>query len=304
MYPELFFMTVQIKPITFYKNRLNYVLAVHIIVVNVCVSFSQTELGYHQLWNNYSLINPAATGIFGKNYLSISRRSENTYINKNPKAFSFILDHRFLKRDCGVGISFKNDKYGYLNSNKFNINGSYQFRIAENGKLSLGASLNTTGFHYLPDYLVSLIVKEQNGRLYDVNLGMMIKTKRFVFGLSTVNVAHSKYRRDSYIYQNQRYTFANITYDFDIGKSLTVRPGVFLKTDFNFTAIDYNILLRIKEEYRIGFSYREKDKISFIAGLDLGSKIRLGYSYSTTTSKKNNDLIGGSHELGIVFLFN
>ena len=148
MYPELFFMTVQIKPITFYKNRLNYVLAVHIIVVNVCVSFSQTELGYHQLWNNYSLINPAATGLFGKNYLSISRRSENTYINKNPKAFSFILDHRFLKRDCGVGISFKNDKWDtnlglYGQSGKRVVANTSNNLSAYYAGLNVGYAINT-----------------------------------------------------------------------------------------------------------------------------------------------------------------
>jgi type IX secretion system PorP/SprF family membrane protein len=297
-------MRIKTKKNTYYILLKTRCLATLVFCFLSCFSYSQTEITYNQFWNNYSIINPAASGLFSKKYISISRNIQNTFIKNNPKTFSFIIDHRFRRKDCAMGISFKNDKYGYYNSNKFNINYSYQLRISENGKFSMGASVNTTGFNYSPDYLVSLIVKEQHGRLIDFNVGMMVKTKRLVIGLSTVNFNQSKYVHGNFTYQNQRYLFSNISYDFQVLKNLVVRPGILLKTNFEMNTFDYNLLLKLKDKYRIGFTYRPKGKIAFTGGLDLNNKIRIGYSYITTTKKENNDILGPSHEFGIVFLLN
>jgi type IX secretion system PorP/SprF family membrane protein len=86
------------------------------------------------------------------------------------------------------------------------------------------------------------------------------------------------------------------------GRQVELLPSLLFKTDGVSWQTDLNLNARYKKRYWAGCSYRYQDAIVLMAGMELKSGLRLGYSYDITTSplaKYSN----GSHEVMVGYSF-
>jgi type IX secretion system PorP/SprF family membrane protein len=90
---------------------------------------------------------------------------------------------------------------------------------------------------------------------------------------------------------------ATAGYKFNLNQNLTLMPSVLMK--FMSPApvsIDGSLQLEYKEWLWTGLSYRHKDAIIAMAGLNINNKFKFGYSYDFSLSRFNN-LSSGGHEI-------
>ena len=104
-------------------------------------------------------------------------------------------------------------------------------------------------------------------------------------------------------FQLDRTYFFNAGYRFDLGKNITLRPSVLVKSNISQTQIDFSLITRYNENIFIGASFRgyqseSLDAVALIGGFKLNEKFTLGYSYDLTLSNLKA-VSNGSHEIVI-----
>ncbi len=268
--------------------------------------YAEQEPQFTMYWNNYSLHNPAATGLFGKHFASISGRDQWVGFPGNPQIISFVYDYKLTKINSGIGINYFIDQLGFETTNKININYSYQFQLKKGRVLSTGIAVGM--LQKTVDYSKFIFSSPDplfpNNKVTDnmlnINLGAMYKTPRFIFGLSITQLNEPESQKLNF--KNVKHCFLTCSYDISIGQKLDVKPGIYLKSDLAATQLDINLITRYNKKYWVGFTYRISDAIAVMAGIDIKGKYRIGYSYDYTTSAIKNHS-SGSHEIVLALMF-
>jgi hypothetical protein len=86
------------------------------------------------------------------------------------------------------------------------------------------------------------------------------------------------------------------SYRFDIGENFDLKPGLLVNsTDWKSYYWSSMILIMFKERFWGGLSYTSNECIGAMAGFDIKSMLRIGYSLDYITSELNHDI--GSHEI-------
>lgn len=267
--------------------------------------FAQQEPQFTMYWNNYSLQNPAATGLFNKQFASVSGRRQWTGFPGAPQTISAVYDHKLSKINSGIGINYYNDQLGLETNNKININYSYQIQFKKGGVLSTGLSVGVlqktidySEFIFsIPDPLFPNNKVTDN--MLNINLGAMYKTPRFLLGLSVTQLNESESKKMNF--KNAKHIFLTCSYDISIGQNFDIKPGFYLKSDLTATQLDVNLITRYNKRYWVGLTYRMSDAIAVMAGIDIKGKYRLGYSFDYTTSSIKN-YSSGSHEVVLALM--
>jgi len=267
------------------------------VVLSVNKCFAQQEPQYTLFWNNYSIFNPASSGLYYKNYFSINGRSEWTKFEEHPQTISVVYDYNFEKINSGIGLNYYFDKLSFEKNNKINLNYSYYFQFKNNQKLSFGLAisyLNKTidfGQANFPDQLNydTLIV----GNLLDFNLGTIYKTENLLIGLSITQLKASELKKLNF--KNERYYFVTCSYNVMIGSKFEMRPTINLKIYKSGICCDFNLLNFYKKIYWFGLSYRTTNTRAVMIGIDIKRKFRIGYNFEYTPLKSN--FIINSHEV-------
>jgi type IX secretion system PorP/SprF family membrane protein len=79
-------------------------------------------------------------------------------------------------------------------------------------------------------------------------------------------------------------------------------PSLYVKTDFAALQVDLNVNAIIKDKYWGGLTYRHQDAIVILAGMELLTGLKIGYSYDITISRLVS-YSSGSHEVMIGYSF-
>lgn len=272
--------------------------------------YAQQEAQFTMFWNNYSLFNPAATGLFNKHYALLTGRNQwvnfqdnigvKTY-KTNPRTIAFIYDFRWDKIKSGIGINYIHSKIGFETDRGICLNYSYNHRIRSDETLSAGAAFRVLvkkiDFSKFisdnpNDPLLSDAAKKSDIN-YDIKMGVMYKTPRYIIGIGGTQLLQSEF--GNLPFQNRTHIFINGAYDIEAGK-FNIKPCALFKTDFSTSQIDIDVLTYYKKRYWAGTGWRHQDAIVFMAGVDIQGRFRLGYSYDMTTSKMA-EVSEGSHEL-------
>lgn len=269
-------------------------------------SFAQQEAQFTMFWNNYSLINPGASGLFYKHYASLTGRHQWVDFGGEPMTISAVYDFRWDKRFSGIGVNYLYDQLGFEKNNKVNLNYAYQLKMKKNAILSLGVSfgmlrksIDFSKFTPINPNDPLLNSSPKADVLYDFNIGDIIKTPHFLIGLSATQLNESESKKLNY--KNSRHYYFLCSYNSDIGKNLNLKPSVFIKTDFASTQYDINLVATLKKHYWAGVDYRHTDAVAFMAGIDIKGKYRIGYSYDHTISEMA-DYSKGSHEVVLALM--
>lgn len=273
--------------------------------IGVCNA--QQEPQFTMYWNNYSLFNPAATGVFNKHFAAVSGRQQWRGLSGAPQTISAVYDYHWAKIHSGIGINYFNNQQGLETNNKLNINYSYHFQMKNSKILSLGLAVGvlqkTIDYSSLvfpgqtPDPLFPTTKAIDN--LININLGAMYKTPRFLLGIGATQLPEPE--SEKLHFKAERHFFLNSSYRISVGKHFDLTPGIYSKSDLTATQLDMNLLASYKKTFWIGLTYRLSDALAFIAGVDIKEKFRIGYSYDYTTSALSRHS-SGSHEVVLAMM--
>jgi len=104
-----------------------------------------------------------------------------------------------------------------------------------------------------------------------------------------------------------RHYYMSAGYYYTINPDFELDPSILIKTDFASMQFDINTLLKWKNQFWGGLSYRPTDAVVVLLGYQRALKngtLRAGYSYDITTSAMGaNGRSSGSHELMLGYCF-
>jgi len=265
---------------------------------------AQQEAQRTMYWNNFSIDNPAATGLLHKQFASLTARQEWTSVSGAPKSISFIYDQRFTKISSSFGINFTNDRgnLDFSNTNKTNLNASHQIVFKNDKILSLGTSVSLRKHSFDVDQLYpsDTVISKLVDHVTDINLGAMFKMPKLIAGVSFNNLARSRSTRLNTPFQNKGYLTLTASYEIPVSLDFTVKPGFYLVSNYSMSSknLDLNVISTYKSKYWAGFSVVSRHNFALMAGIIVKNKYKISYAFNTSPTKNQKN---GGHEISLIF---
>ena len=282
-----------------------------LITVN---SFSQQSTNYALFFNNYSLNSPAATGLFHKQYATIGGKNQWVNIKGGPKDIYGIYEIKLSKLHGGLGINYEYDNIGFSTTNKINLNYAYHHSISETKKLSIGTSIGLNIFEFKPSWIPPspdtsndpALPNYYKDQTYNLNLGIMYKTPRFLIGFNSYQLPESTYRKINF--KTKREYYLTSSYSFNLGSNFELKPMInVILNNFDFIS-NINLIASYKKQFWGGLLYQTSNASGIVIGYDFKERYRVNYaiykSNSVIFNSKNSihSFSAASHEFGIAFM--
>ena len=268
----------------------------------------QIALNSQYLFNDFA-INPAIAGTKSYAPLSISFRWQWMGIDEAPVTQN-LMYHSYMGDNMGFGGHMFNDASGPTRRSGISATYAYNIKTSKRTKLSFGLSGSLTQFSIDRDRLITeipgdvAVMNSYNQLISDCNFGIYWKGLNHFIGFSSFNLFENKTNlmalTTPVVNTLNRVFYLNGGYNFKIGALIELQPSAVLRImDDNLLQIDGNLNLTFKNAYSIGLSYRNKDALSFMGGVNLGTTT-IGYAYDLGISKIKtyND---GTHEVFMSF---
>ena len=285
-----------------------------LILVVIISAFSheartqQIALNSQYLFNSM-LINPGATGM--KDYIPIQLNFRKQWTNfPGSPTTQFLSCDSKLTDNFSFGGVFYNDVGGPSRRTGLSLNAAYHLQIDSKKdhliSFGLGASLTqhimdmsvlTT---YLPDD-PAVLNGYNNQMVPDANFGVMYTYKNNLYvGLSAYNLSQSN--RDLYAFNNRlenplvRHYYLTGGYNFILADLWKLKAGTLVQAiETGTLQLDITSIVKYKDAYWLGASYRLNDAFVILGGAQIGS-FKFGYSYDFTLSTIG-EYSFGSHEV-------
>ena len=272
--------------------------------LSILTLFSQQSTNYALFFNNYSLNSPAATGLFHKQYATIGGENQWAKIKGGPKDIYGIYEIKLSKIHGGLGVNYEYNNIGFSTTNKINLNYAYHHSISDTKTLSLGASLGLNVFEFKPTWISATqnlyydptLPTYYKDKTYNLNLGIMYKTPRFLIGFNTYQLTESTYRKINF--KNKREYYITSSYSFNLGSNFELKPML----NVILNNIDYisniNLIASYKKKLWGGILYQTSKTAGLVVGYDIKERYRFNYAIY----KSNSGITATSHEFGIAFM--
>jgi type IX secretion system PorP/SprF family membrane protein len=245
-------------------------------------------------WNNYSIFNPAASGLYNRHFASVDCNIIPDYV----KNASLLYDFKLTPLHGGLGINYNYYQMGVISNYNINLNYAFQLELTKDRILSIGESfsLYTKGYWegFEPEFR-----KYQTATVFDLNFGAAYKSEHWFVGLSSDKLIQSAYKKIHL--KNKRQYYFLCSYDRSIGENFDIKPAFFLKSDFTYVQLDINFMATYKKRFWFGATYRINEAIAVMTGIDIRGKYRIGYSYGFNTSRKLYEP-KSSHEITLTLM--
>lgn len=221
----------------------------------------------------------------------------------------------------GVGIAFVSDRIGAAVQNSLTASYAYHIPISGTMKVSLGTSGGITQYSLdfskiqvkdNPDQAI-VGVSQLNAIQPYLNVGAWLYSRHFFLGISANQLIFDNFNYTSkdvtagtYSWLGTTYPhyFLTMGYRHEINEEWAIIPSTMIKR-VNQAPISYDINLKAihKDRFWFGGSYRHKDAVVGLLGVNISSFINLGYSYDFTLSDIN-ERSKGSHEVVVGIMLN
>lgn len=342
-----------------YSKSILKISAVSLLVLSAMGVFAQQDPYYTHFKFNKQSYNPAAAGekedficfngIAHYQWLNFDDVTLARQGNANPNqaetvvedvapetyAFNISTPIKLKNRSSiGVGLTFLNDKLGFLQTTSFRAQANYQIPIqGDFAKLSVGLDVGGTDFGYSQPRFMSLdqgdnhIPTSGNTQMkLDMGAGIYYTQKRlgtqfenFYAGLSVTHVNSPNYdinlTMQSGNLSNTNFDMVRHYYmvagmDWELNPGWVLEPAVLLKFANNFSSIaarpqiDLNATVLYAETIRGGLGYRQwanTDALSLMLGY-VKDEIQVGYSYDLTLSRIQQ-VSNNTHEIMVAYCF-
>ena len=222
----------------------------------------------------------------------------------------------------GFGVQFSNETLGPLTSTLFTGAYNFQLPLGRSALLSLGVGggilqqrLDGTAlrtpegtypnepggiFSHEDPFLSELA---QNGNTPVFNAGAYLKTESLEVGVSSTQNLEPRFAAGPTELQLVRTYSAHVFYQWDLTRTLALRPSAVVRSDARQTQLEFSALFEYNENIFGGASFRgytqsSRDAVVIIAGLRLNEQTTLAYAYDLTLSSLQQ-VASGSHEIMI-----
>ncbi|WP_210462199.1 PorP/SprF family type IX secretion system membrane protein [Rufibacter roseolus] len=208
----------------------------------------------------------------------------------------------------GIGAIVQVDQAGLLRTSSVNL--VYAFHVPLTSTLNLSSgisagvvrnSFNTSKARAINTSDAALLGDQVNMLKTDLSVGTWLYTRFAFLGVSAAHLINSgsDFRTPQDYSISGRlvpHYFVTGGYRFHI-QDLTFTPSVlYKKASTGPEAIDLNMKAMYDERIWVGASYRNKDAVAFLFGLNVNHVLDFAYSYDLTTSGQNKTS-AGSHEV-------
>lgn len=207
----------------------------------------------------------------------------------------------------GLGATIVQDQIGYWNDITVKLMYAYQTFVG-NGDLGIGIQLgllNRTidfGSYVVVDTDDPLITgSEETDMYFDGGIGLYYRVPdNYYLGLSVLQMLESsKTEGTSSQLKRQINLIGGYQFMFPGQPSIDVLPSVMIKTDGTSMQYDFSALLRYRNKFWGGLSFRPQDAVGVILGFQY-KDFNIGYSYDINTSAIGSF---GSHEVRVGYCF-
>lgn len=306
-----------------------YTIILYFLCLNSAVIFAQQLPRFTQTILNPMLVNPAMVGVGGygsPRYVSANLLYRNQWagIQGAPTTVAATIQGSFLGTEKanyhhGTGVSVINESVGAWN--RFSGSATYaQQRVMSKNKetneissyLSAGISFGLVNYHLDPTKVVATNINDvaafsaPKGFAGSLDVGLMFHSKSFFAGLSMNQLVGSKIDDNNKLVRHFTFTAGGlIARD---GNPWGFAPSIIVRGAAGSTMqIEMNGLVRYKENFWVGTSYRFKDGVSVLLGgrfeLIDDVPMHLSYSYDFANSSNVSAYSSGSHEIMLGFRF-
>lgn len=252
--------------------------------------------------------NPAASGTDGLLNVAAAYSLQFVGFENAPKTLYVGADMPiyFLNPHHGAGINLFSDDFGMFNQQKIAIQYAYNFKIAKNTKLAIGAQVGMLNEKIDPKGVKAedttdpaFPSSQADGNHVDFGAGIYVYNPKFWGGISSLHIpAPTLVLSEKYEFKIDRmyYLMGGCNIKFK-NTFLTLQPSFMVMTDLDNWREDIQCRLNYEWEKKsmfIGVGYSPSVSATVLVGGNFHG-VSLCYSYQMYTSGIN--LVNGTHEL-------
>jgi len=274
------------------------------------MGFSQQEPQFSMFWNNYSLFNPANTGVNNEHYANSTYRTSYVGIENSPQTITANYENKIDKYNSGVGLGYSFEKIGLGKSQKVYLNYAYHLKLPNiNGTISGGVSADYQRMKFSPLWNGSTTGSNSSldpslptgisGGTMNINTGLLFKTEKLELGVSLTQINEAVIEK--VYFTNARHIFGMVSYKIQLIDDLIYKPIVYFKSDFVAGIVELNNQFILKEKYFLGLMYRHTDAVGIQLGITFLKNFQVAYGYDLLTGPLAAYANGGSHEVALTF---
>ncbi len=294
-------------------------------VLNPAASSLETDvdlnLGFRQQWAGFD---GAPQTYYASGTVNLGKKPAPTgYMYAIPISNPRLMTNTDMERKAKhvVGGMAAVDEYGLFKRTSVMGSYSYHHPIADDYYLAVGASMGWYGMNFGASQVNledpndntynDFISNGTRSNIFDLNAGLYIYSERAFLGYSVyqigrnqINLGNESTPLDLSQARLELHQFATLGYRFTVSESIDLTPSMMFKfLNPAPASFDINLKAEYQRKFWLGFSYRNQDAVSILAGLRINDFVRFGYAYDYVTSQIN-DISSGSHELVLGFQFN
>ena len=289
-------------------------------------SYGQQPAQYSLYFMNKLNWNPAYAGLDHSLSITGGFRKQWVGLPGSPTTQNLGMHMPLYLLGGGVGLNIENDEIGAERRATATLSYNYQ-KILGSGILSFGVAggimqrtidgeeLRTATGNYDPndpgvidhnDDLLPLGI--ESGAVTTFHAGVYYQSEKIEGGISVKNITEPSAAVGNLNLQLARNYFFLLGMNFDINRSLTFHPSVFVRSDLIETQMDFSAIVRYNDNIfggasLRGYSSNSLDAAAIILGFKLSQNITLAYAYDLTLSELSS-VSNGSHEIMINYNLN
>lgn len=265
--------------------------------------------GYLSLYTfNMNLINPAYAGSEGSHVFSLTSRNQWNTIDDSPKTTGFSYSMA-TNKNVGLGVSVISDKIFIENQTTLTIDFSYKLTLSNESALFLGIkgggnsySADLTpleGFTNIPDPAQKTLSRFNP----NMGVGFLLKMNQIWMSGSMPRMFNSKRDEDIQIQSRDRiHLYFASGAQFSINEDFAIKPNIIYRKGKGLpNSIDFGSWVSYLNKFDVGISFKSGSVFSFLASVNLGESISIGYAYDTFRDETLSRLNLNGHELAIRF---
>ena len=285
------------------------IITIVLLFVNL-IGFSQQELQFSMFWNNYSLFNPANTGLSHQHYANATYRTSYWGNYKGPQTITANYEKKLDKYNSGVGLGYGFEKIGLGVSQKIYLNYAYHLKLPKiNGSISAGVSVDYQRMKFLPLWNGSTTGSNSSvdpslptgisGGAINFNAGLLFKTQKLELGVSLSKINEATIKNVNF--SNTKHVFGMASYKIQLIKGLVYKPSIYFLSNFQFGSLQINNQFILKEKYFLGLMYRHTDAVGIQLGATFLKNFQVAYAYDLLRGPLAAYTNGESHEVALTF---
>ncbi len=222
---------------------------------------------------------------------------------KNPEIKTGKFKH-------AIGSQMVADEYGAFRKIQFSGTYAIHIPINRNYNLSFGTKLGVTNHTFLKDRAIvansetdntysNYTNSQTNVSTLDIGTGLYFYSKQLFFGIAADQLTGDKisFGTGSANFDPRVHLTVTGGYKIPVGNDFTITPAFLVKyMNPIVPTIETSVQFEYAEWFWVAASYRHKDALIGMIGLNISNRFKFGYSYDFSISKFSTYSSGG-HEI-------